>query len=193
MNLVLISSVLAFIGPVIYTVSILRGRSKPHRTTRLVLFLISTLGTLSFFLVKDYANFWLFISYALGNLILFLLSIKYGMGGWSKSDIVCLLIALVGIIVWQISGNPLTALYASVIADFTGMIPALRKTYAHPETEIWPFYFCDILATLLIIVAHKHITFNELLYPLYLLVINATMIIFIIRPRPNLAAEKQHD
>ncbi len=181
--LIVISSALGFIGPVIYAISILKGKSKPHRTTRLVLFLIGALGVFSFFLTKDYANLWLFSFLSLGNLILFVLSFKYGMGGWSRSDIICLLIALVGIVVWQTTKNPLMALYASVLADATGMIPALIKTYKYPKTEIWLFYFCDLLASILIIIAHKDISFNQFLYPLYLIIVNVMMIVFILRPK----------
>ena len=142
-SLIIISSMLGFIGPVIYAVSILKGKSKPHRTTRFVLFLIGALGTLSFFLTKDYTNLWLFSFLTLGNLILLILSFNYGMGGWSRSDIMCLVIALIGIVVWKSTNNPIMALYASVIADATGMLPALVKTYKYPETEIWQFYLCD--------------------------------------------------
>lgn len=181
--LIFFSSALGLIGPAIYIVSILKGKARPHRTTRLVLFVIGALGTLSFFLTQDYANFTLFIFLSLANLVLLLLSFKYGMGGWSKIDVTCLFIALTGIIVWQITDNPLIALYASVIADCAGFIPALLKTYKYPETEIWLFYFCDLLASILIIIAHKNITLNQSLYPVYLIVVNTLMIIFIFRPK----------
>lgn len=181
--LIILSSILGFVGPVIYIASILHGTAKPHRTTRLVLFLISILGTISMFLIKDYANVWLFASYTVGNFILFLLSIKYGVGGWARGDIFCLFIACAGIVVWQVSDNPVIALYASVLADGVGFIPTLFKTYIYPHTEVWQFYFCDLFASVLIIIAHDSITFNEMLYPLYLVVVNMLMIVFIARKR----------
>ena len=63
------------------------------------------------------------------------------MGGWSKSDLICFLIALIGIISWQITKNPTLALYYAVAADFTGFVPTLIKTYRLPKTEVWTFYF----------------------------------------------------
>ncbi|OGK16683.1 hypothetical protein A2774_00075 [Candidatus Roizmanbacteria bacterium RIFCSPHIGHO2_01_FULL_39_12c] len=58
------------------------------------------------------------------------------MGGWSKSDIICLVIAFMGIFLWQITKNPVISLYFAIVADFTGMIPAIIKTYKYPDIPI---------------------------------------------------------
>mgnify|MGYP007124299822 FL=1 len=50
------------------------------------------------------------------------------MEGWSKSGIFCLMLALLGIVLWQIIQDPVIALYFVLGADFVGMIPALTKT-----------------------------------------------------------------
>ena len=46
---ILISVVLALISPIVYSVAILKGEAKPHRTTRFVLLLITSLTTASLF------------------------------------------------------------------------------------------------------------------------------------------------
>lgn len=77
------------------------------------------------------------------------------MGGWSKSDIICLVFALIGIIFWQITKNPAIALYFAIGADFIGMIPAIIKTYHFPETEIWSFFALDVFAAIFSLLALK--------------------------------------
>jgi len=62
------------------------------------------------------------------SIIIFILSLKGGMEGWSKSGIFCLMLALLGIVLWQIIQDPVIALYFVLGADFVGMIPALTKT-----------------------------------------------------------------
>lgn len=103
------------------------------------------------------------------------------MGGWDPIDILCLIIAILGIILWKITSNPALALYATVLADMAGMIPSLIKTYRFPDTEYWLSYLLDILAVAFTIMAIQNGGFNEYIYPAYLLVVNTIMQIFMFR------------
>ncbi len=180
---IIISSLLALISPIIYAKAIFGGEAKPHRTTRLILLLITSLSTLSLFAQGNTVAIWLAGVSTLQSILIFILSIKYGMGGWAKSDLICLAIALAGILLWKITDNPALALYASITADFTGMIPALIKTYKFPKTEVWTFYFLDVFAALFSVLAIKNRTLQETSYPLYIMLINLFMVLLIVRPK----------
>lgn len=54
-----ISTALALISPVIYCIAILKGEAKPHRTTRFVFLIISTLTTASLFAQGNTTAIWL--------------------------------------------------------------------------------------------------------------------------------------
>lgn len=179
---ILISILLPLISPVVYARAILRGEAKPHRTTRFVLLLITTLATFSLFAQHDRVAIWLAGVSMLQSIVIFILSIKYGMGGWSKDDLLCLVIALAGVLLWQTTRNPAIALYASIAADFTGMIPAVLKTYKYPDTEIWTFFLLDAIASGFNLMAIKVWTPQAFAYPLYLLLINGFMVFLIIKP-----------
>lgn len=181
---ILISTVLALISPIVYSVAILRGEAKPHRTTRFVLLLITSLTTLSLFAQGNRVAIYLAGVSTLQSIIVFILSIKYGMGGWSKSDIICLIFALIGIILWRITKNPVVALYFAIGADFIGMIPAIIKTYHFPETEIWLFFALDVLAAIFSLLALEKWTLEEFSYPIYIMLINLIMVLLIlVRPK----------
>jgi hypothetical protein len=179
---IVISSILALISPIVYSLAILKGEAKPHRTTRIVLLIITSLTTASLFTQRNQVAIWLAGVSTLQSIIIFILSLKYGMGGWSKSDIICLLVALVGITLWQITKNPVIALYFAIGADFTGMVPALIKTYRFPKTEIWAFYLLDVFAAFFSLMALKNWVIKEYIYPAYIMLINLVMVILIIRP-----------
>jgi hypothetical protein len=98
-------------------------------------------------------------------------------------DMVCLSIALVGVVVWQTTGQPLVGLYASIIADLAGNIPALIKTYHYPLTEDWRFYTMDVVAALCNSLAATTLSLGALSYPLYLMVINGAFSALILRRR----------
>jgi hypothetical protein len=90
---ILCSTIFALFSPIFYVISILKGESKPHRTTRFVL-LIITLLSFSALLAQNntVAVFLAGVSF-LQSIIIFILSIKHGMGGRTKIDILCLLVA----------------------------------------------------------------------------------------------------
>lgn len=180
---IIISSFLALISPLVYTRAILKGDAKPHRTTRFVLLLITTLTTASLFAQHNQVAIWLAGVSTLQSIIVFALSIKYGMGGWETADLVCLFIALFGIFLWKTTSNPVLALYCAILADFTGMIPALIKTYFHPETEVWSFYLLDVFAAGFSLLAIQIWLPQEVSYPIYILLINLIMVFLIVRKK----------
>ncbi|PIZ42775.1 hypothetical protein COY34_02230 [candidate division WWE3 bacterium CG_4_10_14_0_2_um_filter_42_8] len=179
---IVISSLLALISPIVYSIAIFKGEAKPHRTTRLVLLLITSLTTASLFAQKNQVAIYLAGVSTIQSIMIFTLSLKRGMGGWSKTDMLCLFIALIGIALWRITENPVVALYCAIGADFTGMVPALAKTYKFPKTEVWTFYLLDVFAALFSLLALKKWTLEEYSYPIYIMFINLAMVILIVRP-----------
>jgi hypothetical protein len=143
--------------------------------------LIAILTAASILAQHNYVAIWLAGASAVQAVFIFGLSIKHGMGGKGKLDIICLSIALVGIILWQVTRQPVLALYFAILADFTGIIPSIIKTYKRPETEIWSFFAIDAVAGLLTLVVSKHWTAQDVSYPLYILLINSLMITVILR------------
>lgn len=175
------SNILVFSSYLAYEWAMIKGKAKPHRTTRLVLFIIVILGFFSMYAQGDRVVVWFLGICAFQSLIMLLMSIKYGMGGWAKEDIIALLIALIGIVTWRVTDNPALGLYAAIVADFAGMVPALIKTYKLPQTEYWLTYVFDLSAILLTGLAIQNGGFNNYLYPVYLFLVNALMMIFLLR------------
>lgn len=177
------SNILVFTSYLTYEWAMLKGRAKPHRTTRLVLLVITALGFFSSLAQGNTAVAWFLGVCSVQSLVMFLMSIKYGYGGWEKIDIVCLVIATVGIVLWKTTSNPILGVYSAVVADLVGMVPALIKTYRLPDTEYWLTYVFDLSAIVLTTIAVTGGAFNDYLYPVYLLAVNGLMLFFILRPK----------
>jgi len=97
-NLFLILSVvIACISPIIGIRSILKGKFKPQRTTRFLLLLVSFLFIGTLLAQGDRNAIYIIFVIFIGNLIIFLLSIKRGVGGTTKFDILVLLTTLVSL------------------------------------------------------------------------------------------------
>lgn len=178
---IIVSGVIAIIGMVFYMASIITGKTIPHRTTRFIQFLILLLGTIGLFNAHDIPTFILYCIYSTSSLIICILSWKRGEGGWSKIDVACLSIALIGLIVWQASNNPVVAVVASVIASIVGTVPAFIKTHQSPKSEYWVYYFCNLFSNSIIVLAHDVHTFTNSLYGVYYVVWNAAFLLLIFR------------
>jgi multisubunit Na+/H+ antiporter MnhB subunit len=131
-----LSAVFAVLAPIGYIISIIRGRSRPHRITRFILFFVLTLNFASILAAGGSPGAKLFagIVFAQGTAI-FAISLWRGMGGSSIFDWSCFAIALIGVIGWKLTGSPLVGVLFSVLADLAAYLPAFVKTWKHPHTE----------------------------------------------------------
>lgn len=130
-----IAGVFAVIQVIPYIVSILRGHTKPERMSYFIFFFVDAISVSSYIAVGARTTIWTGIVYVFTGLTIFLLSLKYGMGGFSKLDIFCLFLALVGLLVWVTTSSALLALCFSVLAAKIGYLPTIKKAYFFPETE----------------------------------------------------------
>jgi len=139
--LLALSSILILIAPASYIVSIAHGRTKPHRTTRLILFFVMGLNFISVLAAHGNPGAQIFAGIIfLQAAVILLMSVKRGMGGTGGSDYVCLIIAALGIVGWKLTGNPLLGIWFSILADVAAYIPAFIKTWKYPDTES-PWYY----------------------------------------------------
>ena len=166
------SAILPIWSPIVYIRSILRGESKPHRTTRFVYLATGILTTLALWHEHNTAAFLISAVSAAQSLVLFFFSFRYGVGGWSPTDIVCLIFSVTGMTLWQTTTNSFYGLYFGIAADFIGTIPTLIKTYNNPETENPTYYALDTLAGACNCVALSAWTIATTSYPLYLVFVN---------------------
>lgn len=143
-----IAGVLAVVQVIPYIVSILRGHTKPERMTYFIWFAVDAIAISSYIAVGARSTIWVGLVYVCTGLTIFLLSLKYGMGGFSKLDIICLLLAVSGVAIWLTTNNALLALCFSTFASKAGYLPTIKKAYFSPETEntfSWTMCACTSL------------------------------------------------
>lgn len=180
--IIFISACLGVASSLIYIGSMLRGKTKPQRMTRFVVFVIVLVGTVGLYANHDSVNFLLYLIYSITNLLIFLFSLKYGIGGWNRTDITCLIISVIGIIVWKITDQPLVAISASIFANIVANVPAVIKTWKLPQTETWIYYFLGIFSNGIILFAQQQFTFDKVVFPAYFVLFNIAFVLLIFRP-----------
>ena len=179
----ILSTIIGLLTPIIGIRSILKGEFKPQRITRFIFLILTSIFVASLFAQNNQTAIYLAVLQWTGSLAVFILSIKFGVGGTDKSDIAVLFLALTAIVIWKVTDNPALALYMSLFADFIGILPTLIKSFFQPETEDPKLYFSDVLAGLFSLLAIRSLVFADIVFPAYIFLINLVCVILIFAGR----------
>lgn len=168
--------VLNTIGYYPYIRDILRGKVKPQRMT----WGIWTILT-SIFAVNQIANEggWsslFFVSTSILVLVTFLLSLKFGVGGFGKLDIICFIFALALFIYWATIQNTRISTLVAVNIDLIAIIPTIIKTFKLPDTESYPQWMLAGIGGLLSLFAVPKLDWALIIYPVYIFVANYVVV-----------------
>jgi hypothetical protein len=119
-----------------YFISIIKGKTKPSGASWWTWTVLAGVAVISSYAAGApwqvlILPAWLFFSQA----IVAILSIKRGDNNWDLINKVSVSSAIIGIIVWWLTGQPLIALAISIIADIFASVPNWRHTWRNPEQE----------------------------------------------------------
>ena len=178
MQLVLgvVALLLNFIGYVPYIRDILHEKVKPHRITWGIWTILTTIAALNQVLNGGGYSSLFFISTAFLVGIVFILSLRFGMGGASKIDLTSLLLALLLLAYWITVHETRISTVLAVTIDAIGAIPTLVKTYQHPETETYIQWSLAGIAGLLTMLAVPRFDWVLIIYPLYVVLMNGGIV-----------------
>lgn len=174
--------ILSLISPISYTKSMLAHKSKPHRVTRLIVWLASIAGILG---VLHDANFagqvFAFIFFARATYLL-IMSLIYGVGGATKLDKTCLVVGVLALVAYVVTGSGLLAVLLGILADLIGYIPTFVKTYHTPSSEDPTFFAIEGLASLFGVIAVGSLQVG-ILFPVYFVVSSLIVLLLIYRKK----------
>lgn len=176
----IISVIFGFISPAIGIYSIVKGEFRPQRMTRFLIFLLGLLFVGTLLAQGDKNSIFIAVTQLIGSTIILLLSIKKGIGGYGKFDILIFCMAMASLAVWKTTNNPTLGLIMSIFTDLMAMTPTLIKTWKLPHTEEWKFYMSDVMASLFSILSISLFSIENLAFPLYIFIINTVSVVMIL-------------
>lgn len=177
----LMSAVIAFGCFIPYGWDVFRGRAKPARSTRLMFALLLVLALLQQHEIGSRLSLALTAGESLGAIGILALAMWKGVGGLKRLDLVCYVLLIVDVIIWQTSHNGLLGLHLTILGDQIAIWPTLVKTWRHPKSETPFFFIAGSVAPLFAIASEKALSYSIVLYPLYLMLINTVMVLLIYR------------
>lgn len=173
----IIGGLLAFSGYIPYARDILLHKVKPHRATFFIWLVLGFIAVFSQLTKGATSSLWLPSLETFGGLVIFLLSVRYGIGGFSKQDKIALLFAAIGLIAWYITKEAATALYLVIFVDAIGEYLTLHKTYLHPETETHLAWGLSAIGGVFTVFAVGRWDIILLSYPIYIILANTAVIV----------------
>ena len=159
-----------------------KKKAQPHRITRLVIVLASVawiLGVVGSSNLGGIVFAGIFLARAS---YLFVMSLKFGVGGSTKLDRACLAIAVLAIVAYLVTGNGWAAVGLAILADLIGYIPTFVKTWRKPTSEDPVFFGIEGLASLCGVAAVGEWSIGMAL-PLYFALCCVVVLALIYRPK----------
>lgn len=163
-----LSIVLLLLANPPYIIDTLRGKTRPERMTW---FIFSALGIIAFVSQIYLGASWSLVFSgvdALASTTVFVLSIWRGVGGHTKLDIAALVVAVIGVIIAVAAKQPIISLLGVVLADGAGTVLSIRKAFIEPGSETSITWIFTGTAALFGCLSVGRLSFELLLYPLYL-------------------------
>jgi hypothetical protein len=125
-----------------YVAAILRKQARPTKATWIICALLDACF-IAAMISKGVLNGEM-IGAATGSWLIMLLSFWYGVPGWKRNDLVCLILAIIGLLLWISSGDATISIIISSLVIAIGSIPTFFSAWKNPEHEdrlAWLFFF----------------------------------------------------
>lgn len=181
-----IAGILAFVQVIPYVISILRGKTRPARMTYFIKSIVAIITISSYIEVGARTSIWNGLAFAFTALLIFGLSIKRGMGGFTRLDMICLALALVGIVLWISTKDAVLTLYLSIFIKTVATLPLFKKAYLHPATENKLSWYIVLVADILNLFALTSLTPAISLLPLFEAGYSAVVVYLLLLHTPKL-------
>jgi hypothetical protein len=178
---VILGALLSLIGGVSYLIDTLKGIAKPNRISW---FFWSCAPLIAFGAeIKQGVGWASLMTFTVGfnPLLVFIASFINKNAYWkiTRQDVFCGVLALIGLILWQVTRVGNLAIFFSLMADGLASIPTIIKSYHAPESENWKLYLLAGLNGLITLLTIKNWNFQHYAFPVYILLIDAAVFILV--------------
>ena len=177
----ILSAICFVIAYIPYVISVIAGKTKPHPFSW---FLWGLIGILSlYFYIHVGAHETLPLAYggAIFPFVVFLFSLKYWSGGFSRFDYIVLTLSILSIVLYVLFRSASFSLSISILADMFAFMPTIRKTYLDPSSESLPSWCLFLGSYILSVLAISRWTYGVAIFPCYLMVFGFIMVSLLIR------------
>lgn len=166
------------VGKADYIKETLKGNTKPNRVTWLLWSVATLIATFAAF--SDGVRWSVLPVFMAGftPLLVFFSSFVNPKAYWKleRFDYLCGIFSVLALLFWWATNNPNVAIVFAVISDIFASVPTLIKLWKYPETETVSPFMAGLFSALTSFVAITSWGFSAYAFPLYLVIMNASLI-----------------
>ncbi|MCR9159010.1 MAG: hypothetical protein NXH80_17365 [Rhodobacteraceae bacterium] len=171
-----IATALSLVAYAPYIVNTLRGHTRPHRACWLIWSVLATISFFSQFYEGATASLGFAAAQAGCTTLIFLLAVIRGQGPFMKrADAGVLGIACVGLLIWYETESAAYSLVTSITISLLGGLLTVAKVYWSPQSETMSTWTMSFVASGFALMAVGTLDWLLLAYPLYLFVLNGSI------------------
>ena len=179
----LIASAIGAIGYVPYYRDIFRGTTKPHPFTWLGFSIPNGITFFAQIVSGAGAGAWVSAITAVGTGGIAVLAFRRGEKDITVFDWICFAGALLGIVLWRLTNNPLSAVVIVTIADLLAFAPTFRKGFLRPYEETTTLFAISTLKYALSLFALVTFNLTTSLFPIAMAAANAAIVLMLLARR----------
>jgi hypothetical protein len=174
---------LTFIGYAPYIYDILKGKTQPHAFTWLSVSLTASVSCALQIVGGAGVGAWPMVVVTGICILVFVLSLWRGVKTITVSDVVFLILALLGLCLWLFIKQPLLAIIVITCSSVLAYFPTIRKSWNQPYSETLVSYQITGARHGLSIFALEKLNLLTVLYPAAWMIINIVIISILITRR----------
>ncbi len=154
----------------------LRGKYKPNTFSRVIWLLLAINSTAGVVLSQSSpASVLLAWVFLIGNTAMCVISFWHGTRRFGYLEILCMTLLLVSAVLWIASPNPLLNLGIGLFAHLVGASPTFKSVYQNGKSESLAFWSLFFMASVFSLVASIGSPISSVIFPLYFVVFDGTM------------------
>jgi hypothetical protein len=185
--LMAVAALLTLSSAVPYVRDIVRQRIVPHRVSWFAFTLLSLTATIAQWRRGADAGAWLTGGSTVAFGVIFVASLRHGVGGFDRPSLVALVVLATGIAASLLTSEPVIALAAAMAADASAISLTVRKTLRQPSSETRATWLIDGFAGLVSVLAATDFSLDQVIYPLYHVTSNASVLLAMMIGSSNVA------
>ena len=183
--LAIAGAVINFVACLSYVRAILKREATPNRVTWLLWALVPLIAAAAQWRAGVGISTLVVLSVGAGPACVVLASFVRRTGSWRLGpfDYLCGAYSLAALALWAATGDPVTAIVLSILADAAAALPTLRKAWLAPATEDRRAYLISLAGMILGIFSVQEATFTAYAFNAYLVAVSGLLVLILYLPR----------
>ena len=190
-NFLILGALIQFAGSLSYFIDTLKGKTQPNRVTWLLWAIVPGIAFVAQIQQSVGLPALLTLVIVLSAMLIFMASFFNKKAVWKLGvfDYVCGALAVLAIVLWQLTNNANLAIMLSIIGDLFAAVPTIVKSYKYPKTENYKEPLSSIIYGGITLLALQQWGFEYYAIAVYVVLLNL-LTFYLIALRPRLITSK---